>query len=144
MQNQNFSTSITVNHTPETVFNALLNVRGWWSGLYAETFTGKSEKPGDIFSFHAGDGAHYSKQKLITAVPNKKIIWRVIESSLSFVEKQNEWGGTQFGFEIFEEAEKTKIVFTHNGLTPQLECYQSCAPAWTGYINDQELNFEKS
>jgi hypothetical protein len=143
MQDQNFTTSITVNQTPEFVYNALLNVRGWWSGLFGETFEGQSEKTGDVFSFRAGDGAHYSKQQLVTAEPNKKIVWRVRESSLSFVEKTHEWEGTQFGFDISEEDGKTKIAFTHKSLTPELECYNSCAPAWTGYINEQKLNLEK-
>lgn len=125
---------------PDEVYEALLDVRGWWSGLYNETFDGASEKPGDIFSFNAGDGAHYSKQRLTEAVPGKRIRWTVIEGSLSFVEHRQEWEGTSFGFDLEPADRGTKITFIHHGLTPQLECYSSCAPAWTSYIADNRLN----
>ena len=51
-------------------------------GLYNETVLGKSEKVGDEFSFSAGGGAHYSNQKLVELIPNKKIQWFVTDLSL--------------------------------------------------------------
>ena len=43
----------------------LLNVDQWWSGLYEETIKGKSHHLNDEFTFEAGQGMHYSKQKLV-------------------------------------------------------------------------------
>jgi len=37
-------------------------------------------------------------------------------------------------FEIFKKGDKTEIRFTHQGLVPKLECYDSCADAWGSYI----------
>jgi hypothetical protein len=31
MDNQDFNITIMVDHTPEEAFNAINNVRGWWS-----------------------------------------------------------------------------------------------------------------
>lgn len=140
MKNQDFTTTIYVDQTPAEVFNAILNVPGWWSGLFGESFEGGSEKIGDEFSFLAGGGVHYSKQRLIELEQDKKIVWLVTESKLTFVETTNEWEGTKLSFEIFKEGDKTKIVFTHIGLVPEFECYDSCAPAWTGYLQEQRLN----
>ncbi|WAC14172.1 SRPBCC family protein [Dyadobacter pollutisoli] len=140
MKNQDFTTTIYVDQTPAEVFNAILNVQGWWSGLYEESFEGGSEKIGDEFSFLAGGGVHYSKQRLIELEQDKKIVWLVTESKLTFVETTNEWEGTKLSFEIFKEDDKTKIVFTHIGLVPEFECFDSCAPAWTGYLQEQRLN----
>lgn len=137
MTNQDFTTTIRVEQTPAEAYNAILNVRAWWSGLYAESFEGSSEKPGDEFSFLAGGGVHYTKQKLVELVPNKKVVWLVTEANLSFVDKTDEWEGTRISFDISEEAGKTKIVFTHIGLVPGFECYDSCAPAWTQYIQER-------
>jgi hypothetical protein len=137
MKNNDFTTSILVKQSPEEVFQTILNVRSWWSGLYNESFEGKSEKIGDEFSFRAGEGMHFTKQKLVEVIPNKKVTWLVTESNLSFVDKVDEWTGTRLTFDISKEGEKTKIVFTHIGLVPQFQCYDSCAPAWTQYIQEQ-------
>ncbi|MCF0065272.1 SRPBCC domain-containing protein [Dyadobacter chenwenxiniae] len=140
MKNQDFTTSIIVDQKPSDVYNAILNVRGWWSGLYGESFEGSSEKISDEFSFLAGGGLHYSKQKLVELEQDKKVVWLVIESNLTFLENANEWQGTRISFELYPEGEKTKVVFTHIGLVPEFECYDSCAPAWKGYVEDQRLN----
>ena len=137
MKNQDFTTTILVEQTPEKVYNTVLNVRAWWSGLYDESFEGSSEKPGDEFSFRAGGGVHYTKQKLVELVPNEKVVWLVTEANLSFVDKTDEWEGTKISFEISEERGKTKIVFTHVGLVPEFECFDSCAPAWTQYMQER-------
>lgn len=140
MKNKDFTTSITVNKTTSEVFKELLNVRGWWSGLHNEFFEGSSEKPGDEFTFLAGGGAHYTKQKLVELIKDKKLVWLVTESNLSFIENTREWEGTKISFELFDEGDKTKIVFTHIGLLPESECYNACAPAWTQYVQEKRLN----
>ena len=137
MDNKDFTTSIVVDQSPSEVFPILLNVRSWWSGLFDETFEGSSEKVGDEFSFRAGEGAHYTKQKMVALVPDKKVTWLVTESNLTFVNKTDEWNGSEISFEIFKENEKTKIVFLHKGLVPEFECYTSCAPAWTQYVQER-------
>jgi hypothetical protein len=140
MDNQDFTTTIWVEQTPAEVFNTILNVRAWWSGLFDESFDGSSEKLGDEFSFHAGGGVHYTKQKLVELVPDEKVVWLVTEANLSFVDKTDEWTGTKISFDISRELDKTKIVFTHIGLVPEFECYDSCAPAWTQYMQERLVN----
>jgi hypothetical protein len=143
MKNADFTTTFLVDRTPSEVFNAILNVRGWWSGLFDESFEGNSEELGDEFSFYAGGGLHYSKQKLVERVPNEKLVWLVTESKLTFLKNTNEWQGTKISFELSDEQGKTKIVFTHIGLVPEFECYDSCAPAWAQYVQQNQLNLEK-
>ena len=137
MNNQDFTTTIVVEQTAEEAFNTILNVRAWWSGLFDESFEGGSEKVGDEFSFLAGGGVHYTKQKLVELLPDKKVVWLVTDANLSFVDKTDEWKGTKISFEILEENNKTRIVFTHIGLVPEFECYDSCAPAWTQYVQQR-------
>ena len=134
-----FTLTLTTERTPQEVFKAITNVHGWWSGYYSEKITGSMEQPGDVFSFRAGDGVHYSKQKLVEVIPNKKMVWLVTESELSFVEEKYEWTGTKVIFDISEKEGKTELVFTHEGLNPNFECYESCAPAWTQYLNNKLL-----
>lgn len=134
---QHFTTTLLTDRTPAEAFQTILDVRAWWSGLYGETFEGSSAQPGDEFSFLAGGGMHYSKQRMTELVPGKTVVWRVTESSLTFTGSPEEWTGTSIRFDLSEEDGKTKIVFTHVGLIPEFECYDSCAPAWTQYVQQQ-------
>jgi hypothetical protein len=137
MDNQDYTTTILVEQSPAEAYQAILNVRAWWSGLYGETFEGSTDKVGDEFTFRAVGGAHYTKQKLVESEPNKKVVWIVTEADLNFIVKTDEWKGTKISFEISEEHGKSKIVFTHIGLVPEFECYDSCAPAWTKYLQER-------
>ena len=134
MQNQNFSKTYLVDKTPNEVFNGIINVQEWWSGLYSEEIEGTSKKLDDEFTFRAGGGAHYSKQKLVEIIPDKKVVWLVTDSNLSFLNKKDEWTGTKLSFEISEQGDKTQVRFTHEGLVPGIECYNGCSSTWPKYL----------
>ncbi len=128
---RDFATTITVDHTPEEVFDAITNVRGWWSGQ----IDGSTDKLNDEFTYRYED-VHYSRQRITELIPGKKVVWRVLDSSLSFVEDKNEWNGTEITFEIAQKEDKAELRFTHVGLVPDHECYGECSSAWSFYIND--------
>ena len=135
MKKGSYSKTYKVNQSPGEVFQAILNVRGWWAGLYGETIEGNSEKIDDEFTFRAGGGMHYSKQRLVELVQDKKIVWLVVESNLSFLENLSEWTETKISFEISDEDGQTTVKFIHDGLVPQFECYGDCTGAWSQYLN---------
>jgi Activator of Hsp90 ATPase homolog 1-like protein len=126
---KSFTTTITVDESPEVVFAAVNNVRGWWKGDIA----GNSEKVGDEFTYRHKD-VHYSKQKVTESLPGKRVVWHVMESQLNFVEEKNEWNGTDIIFEIAKKGAKTELSFTHVGLVPAFECFGGCSGAWSSII----------
>jgi len=134
-----FTYVLKTKRSPAEVFQAVNNVRGWWSGYYAEEITGETEKPNDEFEFRAGGGLHYSKHKLVEVIPNKKVVWLTTGSDFSFIEKRDEWTGTKIIFDISEKDGETQLVFTHEGLTPEAECYNDCTPAWSQYLQNKLL-----
>lgn len=134
MNTSSFTTTLLVDQTPEQAFNAINNVRGWWS----ETLKGSSEKLNDEFTYQY-KGMHSTTHKLTEVIPNKKVVWLVTDSYLSFVQDHDEWTGTTISFDISGENDKTKIVFTHHGLTNETECFDACSKGWTYYIQQSLL-----
>lgn len=131
MASLDYSTTLLVDQAPEEVFKAINNVPAWWN----PDMKGKSEKLNDEFEVQFGD-MHYSKQRLTEVVPNKKVVWLVTDSSLSFLENKSEWTGTKISFEISSQNGRTKLTLTHTGLVPTAECYNACSPAWTQYMQN--------
>jgi len=128
---QSYTTSFSVGQTPKQAFDAIRNVRGWWSG---EIEGGTSER-GDEFTYRYKE-IHYSEQKLIEVVPDRKVVWLVLDSYLSFPEDKTEWNGTRVVFDISQSNGKTEVRFTHQGLVADYQCFDKCSSAWSFYIND--------
>lgn len=135
MDNRNFTSRISVDQTPREVFNAINNVRGWWS----EEIEGNTEKLNDEFNYHYKD-VHRCKMKIIESVPDKKIVWLVLDNYFSFTKDKSEWIGTKIIFEISRQDNKTQIQFTHEGLIPEYECYNACVNGWIQYIEHSLLS----
>jgi uncharacterized protein YndB with AHSA1/START domain len=131
MKTNDYTTSFTVDQSAEEVFDAINNVRGWWS----EEIDGSTDKRGAEFKFHFKD-LHRTTQKITELVPGKKVVWHVSDAQLNFVKNKNEWNGTEVVFEITKKDDKTELRFTHVGLVPAFECYGDCSGAWGFYIND--------
>ena len=135
MTTPDFTTTLIVDQTPNEVFNAIANVRGWWS----EAVEGDSEKQNDTFLYHYED-VHRSKMRLIEVIPDKRIVWDVVENYFKFTEDHAEWTGTKIVFDITEKDGKTEMRFTHEGLTADYECFEVCRDAWTNYIQKSLRN----
>ncbi|RZK06561.1 MAG: SRPBCC domain-containing protein [Flavobacterium sp.] len=136
MKTQDFTLTFTVDQSPEEVYNAINDVRGWWS----DDFKGDSQKQGDEFEVRFEE-LHYSRHKVTELVPGKKVEWLVTDSELSFLQHKTEWTGTRNIFEIGKEDNKTQVHFTHAGLTPTIECYGACSGGWNYFLLQSLLPF---
>ncbi len=132
MSDLGYTTSFLVDQTPEECFSAINNVRGWW--MAKPGIEGSTNKLGDEFIYRYGD-VHYSKQKITEFIPNKKVVWLILDARLSFTKDKSEWNGTEIIFDISKKGDKTEVRFTHKGLNPQVECFNKCSNAWGAYIN---------
>jgi hypothetical protein len=135
MQTADYSTTMLVDQTPTEVFNAINNVRGWWTGQ----IDGVTDKQDAEFTYQV-PGAHRSKQKITEFTPGKRVVWRVLDAFLNFVKDKSEWNGTEITFEITKKGAKTEVRFTHKGLVPSYECYNGCSNAWGMLVNGNLRN----
>jgi len=131
MTTQDFTTTLLVSQTPKEAFDAINNVRGWWS----EEIEGSTNKLNDVFKYHFED-VHRCEVKLIEVIPDKKVVWLVMDNYFKFTKDKSEWTGTKISFEISQQDNKTQIRFTHLGLVPEYECYDICRDAWSDYIKN--------
>ena len=99
MKKQDFTTTLLVDQSPQEVFDAINNVRGWWS----EEIEGNTDKLGAEFKFHYQD-FHRSTQTITELVPGKKVVWHISEAQLNFVKNKTEWNNTEVVFEITDSA----------------------------------------
>jgi hypothetical protein len=130
MTSQNFTTTFLVDQTPDETFDAIINVRGWWSG----EIEGRTDAQGEEFTYRYQD-VHYTKQQISELVPGRKVVWQIVDSSLNFTDDPHEWTGTEVVFEVVPRGEQTEVRFSHVGLVPEFECYDQCSSAWSFYIN---------
>lgn len=129
MTKQDFTTTIVVDQTPEQVFNAVNRPQDWWSG----EVKGSAAKLNDEFTYQYED-FHFTRQRVVEMVPDLKVVWLVTECLLNYVEDKHEWVDTKISFEISLVGDKTQLRFTHLGLEPKVECFDSCSSAWTQLI----------
>ncbi|RYY84340.1 MAG: SRPBCC domain-containing protein [Chitinophagaceae bacterium] len=131
MEQQDFSVSVKVDASTEALFDAIVNVRGWWS----EDVIGESSDPGDEFSYRYRD-LHQCRIRVTGSVRGQKVSWLVIDNNFSFVEDRSEWVGNEILFTIEANGTGSLLHFEQRGLTPANECYGVCRDAWTNYISN--------
>ena len=132
---QNYTSTFSVDATPQEAFDAIVNVRGWWSEDAAVSLTrsGASSSTASRTCTVRGSG-------VTDLVPEHRVAWHVVDNYFNFIADQAEWTDTDIIFEIFGTDSGAEIRFTHVGLVPQYECYDVCSNAWAGYLTGSLRN----
>jgi hypothetical protein len=119
----------TVDATPLEAYEAINDVRSWWSGnIVGETNAVRSEW------YYLVPDIHFSKQVVRELAPGERVVWDFTDGYLSFIADKKEWVGTSARFDIREQHGLTEVTFTHEGLATGDACYDVCFDAWTHYI----------
>ncbi len=124
-----FTSSITAELTASEAIKKISNVSDWW-GI---TFTGGAGKQHDTFTVKM-TGDSYFNFTVTELIPGKRLVWLVTDCNMPWYSDKKEWANTKLVFDLDEHDGITEVKFTHEGLTPDVECYKDCAPGWTHWI----------
>jgi hypothetical protein len=129
MGNNSYSSQISANISADEAIKRISNVPGWWG----VTFTGSSEKQGDAFVVRMTKDSffNFTVEEL---APGKRIAWLVTDCYMPWYSDKTEWTGTRLLFDLLERDGITAVNFTHEGLTPAVECYKDCESGWSHWI----------
>ena len=136
MENKNFNATITVDASASDAIKKISNIPEWW-GI---TFTGSSEKLNDKFTVKMS-GDSFFNFTVVEFIPSKRVVWLVTDCNMPWYSDKKEWANTKLIFDLAENDGVTNLNFTHEGLTPDVECYKDCAPGWTHWIKTSLFSY---
>jgi hypothetical protein len=129
MGNNDFNCSISAKISPAEAIKKINNVPEWWG----VSFEGKSEKQNDQFTIKMG-GDSFFDFTVTELIPDQKVVWLITDCYMPWYADKKEWANTRLIFDLGESNGETALRFTHEGLTPEVECYKDCEPGWTHWI----------
>jgi hypothetical protein len=130
MSDEDFTTTFWVDRSPDVAYAAINNPRGWWS----QDIEGSTDTLGCVFTHRYLD-MHRCKLEVVELVPNRKVVWLVLDNYFDFTKDKTEWKGTRIVFDIAQKGEKTEVRFRHEGLVPDYECFDVCSNGWRSIVN---------
>lgn len=139
----NYNKKISINTVQSEAFYAVLKkINDWWGTIDYNQLS----RVGDEFQVSFSDGTSW-KFKIVFLNQYDEIRWKCIEANhkikgLTSVEK--EWLGTEIIWKLsYSEYENNTIIsFEHDGLTPQLACYETCNQGWDYFLDSLKQYLE--
>ncbi|MGF7082893.1 SRPBCC family protein [Mucilaginibacter sp. UYCu711] len=125
----NFNISISAGISADEAIKKISKVTEWWG----VNISGNTAKQNDEFIIKMG-GDSFFNCTVTELIPGKRIVWLIGDCYMPWYTDKTEWAGTRLIFDINEHGGAIDLHFTHEGLTPGLECYKDCKPGWTHWI----------
>jgi len=128
-----YRVSITCPTSAERAYRAVSEeMSAWWTPM-SDTFT----QPGDRAKTGFGGKAYWVFEAK-TLKPPRLIELACVEANYLHPEMteamREEWLGTTLRFAFEETNGNTTVTFTHDGLLPEMGCYEVCKGGWDHYI----------
>src|SRR5258708_24234822 len=136
MGNNDFNSSISAKISADEAIKRIGRVPEWWG----VTFSGNSEKQNDQFIVKMG-GDSFFNFTVTELIPGKRVVWLVTDCYMPWYTDKKEWLNTRLIFDVTENNGLTELKFTHEGLTPEVECFKDCKPVWTHWIKTSLFSY---
>ncbi len=136
MGKNDFTSSISAKISADEAIKKIGKVPEWW-GI---SFSGSTEKQNDKFVVKMS-GDSFFNFTVTELVPGKRVVWLVTDCNMPWYTDKKEWANTKLIFDLTEDKGVTTLNFTHEGLTPDVECYKDCEPGWTHWIKTSLFSY---
>ena len=136
MEQNHFNSSITAKIGAADAIKKIGHVPEWW-GI---TYSGDSRKQNDKFVIKMG-GESFFDVTVAELIPGKKVVWLVTDCYMPWYDDKKEWANTKLIFDLSENNGETTVRFTHEGLTPDIACYNDCRKGWTHWIQTSLFSY---
>ena len=131
MNDASYRRGFTVPLTPAEAHERASRLGAWWNDM----IEGPTKEVGDVSAFDV-PGLHHCALEVVESVPGKRVAWQVLESGHEH--EIADWIGTRIVIDLEPEGEGegdgTRVQFTHQGLSPELECHDGCSRAWDYHL----------
>ncbi|NMH96538.1 SRPBCC family protein [Pseudonocardia acidicola] len=126
-RSDDYTATLIIDGTPETIFGALTTTAGlaaWWTPV-----SGDGTEGGELrFDMGAPEGSLVIR--VHTAPRATVVVWDVLDCPFL-----PEWAGTTVTFDLGRTADGgCDLFFRHHGLTPQLDCFNTCRRGWDHFL----------
>jgi uncharacterized protein YndB with AHSA1/START domain len=126
-QTTDFASTLSFAAPPDAVFDALTSLSGlsrWWAPAHG------SGQVGGELTFVFGDDRVV--MRVGEAARPSAVRWTA--TAISYTSLQD-WVGTTISFAISPDDQGgSRLRFHHVGLTPRLECFDTCSSGWRQYL----------
>jgi hypothetical protein len=130
---QDYKCTVNANVSAEEAYRKVARVSEWWN----QKSTGHAQEAGD--TFRVDWGQTWVDFKVLEAVPNKRFVWHVEDCHLPWLKNQTEWKNTKVIWDLVAANGTTEIQMTHVGLTPAVECFETCEAGWNFHVGQSLL-----
>ncbi len=129
MSAKDYNCTFRVPKTAQEVYHAAGNVAGWWMA----NAEGSTKAADDVFDIRLSETSWVSF-RVTEAIPGRRLVWLVTDCLLDWLKDIKEWKDTTITFEITANDGGAQVSMTHAGITPDVECYESCRKGWDQYV----------
>ena len=136
MEKNDFTSRISARISANEAIRKISNVPEWWG----VSFSGDSKNQNDQFIIKMS-GDSFFNFTVTELIPDKRVVWLVNDCNMPWYTDKKEWAGTRLVFDLHEQNGITELKFTHEGLTPEVECYKDCEPGWTHWIQTSLFSY---
>jgi uncharacterized protein YndB with AHSA1/START domain len=124
-----FEATVSFTSSADAVFDALATpsgLTGWWMKASGSGLAG-----GALTFVYDNDDNHSVVMRVDTAERPSVVRWTVLAASEPF----GDWVGTTISFDISpNESGGSRLHLRHTGLTPQIECFDTCMAGWNSSL----------